>query len=767
MLQVLLAPLSYNAGVVSRSSVAGQRSAAPLMVKSESLPFMEEPAHLSGMVGNVGFDPMGLSTPQNIKWMREAELKHGRICMLAWVGWVAVDLGVKFPGAKYAALSSYQAAVIKENVPLLKQAVGYEMLLLFLWVGAAVRSMSATLCREVPRGTTTAEALLRTPRSHPSPSPGRMLAFWPGHGAFLGGTTRHLRDHRLHANLQHDGRRRQGAGRLWLRSPRPAPRQRGAVQDRGADTRPGGDARLLRRCHAERPARRLWLWQGAPRPPHLSAPKSSPLTLEPPYPPAPFAGDLPVLLSMLGKPASLATNRKRGRPGATRAGPGGCGGPVPTARAVARKDPVSRETDSCRGAGFVHCFLLWLFLQWIWRSVPASVMLTTTLLSHGLLVGPPARPSVRRACGISAAVAAPPEAPSRKVLWEPKEEVMEQTAMRCFQREVGVDGSYEELWKWSVENSDEFWTRLLDFVEVEYSGETVPAKQGDLMPDVTYFPNVELNFAENMLRHGAPGSPLADAEAVVSVSEAREDRRWSFSELRDDASRVRAALDALGVRSSDACGAYIANLGETVVAMLGATSLGATWTSCSPDFGAQAVADRFGQAPYTPPELRILRPTPAQGFRKLARDHNGRPPWTTAGGAEGTLYVRRLRLRGQDHLDRRQDRGARRGAAVARARGGGGHDRRDAGVERAAGLARRGLGRLPRLGFRRRWRCAAADLHARPVCPPPVRALLVGHHGHAQEHRARLRQPARASNLPLPLPLHLLRVLARTLALCR
>merc|ERR1712216_215215 len=106
-----------------------------MMAKSESLPFMEEPAHLSGMVGNVGFDPMGLSTPQNIKWMREAELKHGRICMLAWVGWVAVDLGVKFPGAKYAALSSYQAAVIKENLPLLKQAVGYEMLLLFLWVG--------------------------------------------------------------------------------------------------------------------------------------------------------------------------------------------------------------------------------------------------------------------------------------------------------------------------------------------------------------------------------------------------------------------------------------------------------------------------------------------------------------------------------------------------------------------------------------------------------------------------------------------------------
>merc|ERR1740129_2690169 len=133
MLSMLAPPsLAYASPLTAPS----RRAVTPqMMAKSESLPFMEEPAHLSGMVGNVGFDPMGLSTPQNIKWMREAELKHGRICMLAWVGWVAVDLGVKFPGAKYAALSSYQAAVIKENVPLLKQAMGYEMLLLFLWVG--------------------------------------------------------------------------------------------------------------------------------------------------------------------------------------------------------------------------------------------------------------------------------------------------------------------------------------------------------------------------------------------------------------------------------------------------------------------------------------------------------------------------------------------------------------------------------------------------------------------------------------------------------
>jgi len=80
-----------------------------MMAKSRALPWLESPAHLEGMLGNAGFDPWGLSTPQNIKWMREAELKHGRMCQLAWAGYVAVDVGIKFPGEKYAALSSFTA----------------------------------------------------------------------------------------------------------------------------------------------------------------------------------------------------------------------------------------------------------------------------------------------------------------------------------------------------------------------------------------------------------------------------------------------------------------------------------------------------------------------------------------------------------------------------------------------------------------------------------------------------------------------------------
>jgi len=80
-----------------------------MMAKSRALPWQECPAHLEGMIGNAGFDPLGLSTPQNIKWMREAELEHGRLCMLAWTGYVLVDLGVKFPGEKYAKLTSFTA----------------------------------------------------------------------------------------------------------------------------------------------------------------------------------------------------------------------------------------------------------------------------------------------------------------------------------------------------------------------------------------------------------------------------------------------------------------------------------------------------------------------------------------------------------------------------------------------------------------------------------------------------------------------------------
>merc|ERR1719327_2612613 len=126
MLSLVSATAAFQAPAAAVRHTAAQQSAVSMMAKSKALPFMESPAHLEGMVGNVGFDPMGLSTPQNIKWMREAELKHGRMCMLAWTGYVAVDLGMRFPGEKYAALTSFTAHA---------GTARSELFLLLLWVG--------------------------------------------------------------------------------------------------------------------------------------------------------------------------------------------------------------------------------------------------------------------------------------------------------------------------------------------------------------------------------------------------------------------------------------------------------------------------------------------------------------------------------------------------------------------------------------------------------------------------------------------------------
>jgi len=99
----------YSAASALTTPARAPLASVSMMAKSKALPWSECPEHLDGMVGNAGFDPLSLSTPQNINWMREAELKHGRMCMLAWAGYVAVDVGMKFPGEKYAALTSFTA----------------------------------------------------------------------------------------------------------------------------------------------------------------------------------------------------------------------------------------------------------------------------------------------------------------------------------------------------------------------------------------------------------------------------------------------------------------------------------------------------------------------------------------------------------------------------------------------------------------------------------------------------------------------------------
>lgn len=135
------------AAAMAPSSRTVARSAAPLMAKSESLPFLEAPAHCDGtFAGDVGFDPFNFGGMYNIKYMREAELKHGRICQLAILGYVAVDAGIRVPFAP--AVSSLQAHDVTVK--------GGQMLLL-LFVVAIFEALSYSAITEMLSGETDRE----------------------------------------------------------------------------------------------------------------------------------------------------------------------------------------------------------------------------------------------------------------------------------------------------------------------------------------------------------------------------------------------------------------------------------------------------------------------------------------------------------------------------------------------------------------------------------------------------------------------------------
>ena len=154
---------------------------------------------------------------------------------------------------------------------------------------------------------------------------------------------------------------------------------------------------------------------------------------------------------------------------------------------------------------------------------------------------------------------------------------------------VNVD-DYALLHRWSVDHLGEFWSTLWDYAEIvaETRGETALA-DGDRMPGARFFPDARLNFAENLLKR------RDDSEAIVFRGETKAARQLSHRELYDSVSRMAQALAAAGVGQGDRVAAYLPNIPEAVIAMLATSSLGAVWTSCSPDFGAQGVIDRFGQ----------------------------------------------------------------------------------------------------------------------------------------------------------------------------
>jgi acetoacetyl-CoA synthetase len=159
------------------------------------------------------------------------------------------------------------------------------------------------------------------------------------------------------------------------------------------------------------------------------------------------------------------------------------------------------------------------------------------------------------------------------------------------QRGLGL-ATYEEAWRWSVAEPGDFWSTVWDHFGVLADERPTVALADRRMPGAAWFPGARLNYAEHALRLAAHAP--SDI-AVLGRSQTRAPLDLTVAELRDQVGRCRAGLLRLGVRRGDRVAAFLPNVPETLVAFLATASLGATWSSCAPEFGTRAVIDRFGQ----------------------------------------------------------------------------------------------------------------------------------------------------------------------------
>jgi len=175
------------------------------------------------------------------------------------------------------------------------------------------------------------------------------------------------------------------------------------------------------------------------------------------------------------------------------------------------------------------------------------------------------------------------------ILWKPREGRLRASAMFRFMRQHGFD-TYDQLYQWSISESASFWESLCEFCGVTFSK---PAAQTlsrpDNIMDAGWFAGSEINFAAHLLR------TRGDRVALIFCGEDGTRLELSFDELRAVVAQVAKGLQEAGVVKGDRVAGYLPNCPEAIIAMLAATSIGAIWSSCSPDFGVAGVVDRFGQ----------------------------------------------------------------------------------------------------------------------------------------------------------------------------
>jgi acetoacetyl-CoA synthetase len=180
-------------------------------------------------------------------------------------------------------------------------------------------------------------------------------------------------------------------------------------------------------------------------------------------------------------------------------------------------------------------------------------------------------------------------------LWEPSAELVERARMTEYMRWLESDrglafADYNELWRWSVEEIEAFWDSIWDFFGVRADGERGEVLTAPAMPGARWFAGTRLNYAEHVFAGKAD-----EDTAILHASELRELGELSWGEPRAQVAATAAGLRRLGVEEGDRVVAYMPNIPEAIVAFLASASLGAIWSSCSPDFGPASVIDRFAQ----------------------------------------------------------------------------------------------------------------------------------------------------------------------------
>jgi acetoacetyl-CoA synthetase len=210
------------------------------------------------------------------------------------------------------------------------------------------------------------------------------------------------------------------------------------------------------------------------------------------------------------------------------------------------------------------------------------------------------------------------ESAEPKVLWTPTDERIERAAITRFarwvagERRADVTGSYADLWQWSVDDVEGFWSAVWEFFEVRAETPYERVLGSHDMPGAAWFEGATLSYAEHVFR----GKQDADL-ALQHASETRALDWMTWGELRDLTARIATGLRLRGVGPGDRVVAYMPNIPETMAAFLACASLGATWSSCSPDFGTRSVVDRFSQI-----EPKVL--LAVDGYRYGGKDFDRR-----------------------------------------------------------------------------------------------------------------------------------------------